>query len=138
MRSKLTEPASLPVTFAELCELHPPRPIRDLVDYDNTIELIDQLALSSRRTQDQEEYLETLTILVEKYDHEHFARICKGSPVTRLKKLLADHGMSASDLGRLLGNRALGSAILRGDRTISKAHALKLGEHFKLSLAAFL
>jgi plasmid maintenance system antidote protein VapI len=46
--------------------------------------------------------------------------------------------MSASDLGRILGNRTLGPAIIRGDRKISKANAIKLGKYFKLNPGIFL
>jgi HTH-type transcriptional regulator/antitoxin HigA len=135
---RTTSIARLPAAFAELCALHPPRPIHDDVDYENTAELVDQLSLQEKRTRDQDEYLETLTILIEKYDAEDFIRTQNGSPLKRLKNLLANHDMSASDLGRLLGNRSLGGAILRGDRKISKAHAIALGAYFKLSPAAFL
>jgi len=40
-------------------------------------------------------------------------------------------------LGRLLGNRSLGSLILNGRRQLSKAHIEKLSEHFGLSPAVF-
>ena len=41
--------------------------------------------------------------------------------------------MTASDLGRLLGNRQLGSADPRCQRQLSKEHVLKLADHFKVS-----
>ena len=47
-------------------------------------------------------------------------------------------GMKASNLSRVLGNRSLGSAILRGERKISKSAALKLAEHFRVSPALFI
>lgn len=37
------------------------------------------------------------------------------SPIDMLRYLMEGHDMSASDLGRLLGNRERGPAILRGD-----------------------
>jgi hypothetical protein len=45
--------------------------------------------------------------------------------------------MSASDLGRLLGTRTLGAAILRGERKISRANARVLGDYFKVKPALF-
>lgn len=128
---------SLPRTFAELCALHLPRPITDDVEYENTVEVIDRLALLPRRTRGQEEYLETLSILIEKYDRDHLVERIADQPIARLERLMANHDMSASDLGRVLGNRSLGAAILRGDRKISRANAAKLGDHFKMSPAAF-
>ena len=137
MISRSVESSPLPTTFADLCARHWPRPIHDEMDYDNTAEMVDRLAVMEKRTRDQDEYLETLTILIEKYDQEYFARSSGGTPARRLKHLLELHEMSASDLGRLLGNRSLGSAILRGERKISKANAAKLASHFKLSTGAF-
>ncbi len=46
--------------------------------------------------------------------------------------------MNASDLGRLLGERSLGSKILSGASQISKAHAIKLAERFSMSVGAFI
>jgi antitoxin component HigA of HigAB toxin-antitoxin module len=47
-------------------------------------------------------------------------------------------GPSASDLGRLLGNRGLGSLLLTGKRGLSKTHIRKLSEHFKVPANYFL
>ena len=46
--------------------------------------------------------------------------------------------MTASDLGRLLGNRTLGAAILSGQREMSKNHVKNLADHFKVDPALFL
>ena len=51
---------------------------------------------------------------------------------------MAEHDMSASDLGHLLGNRTLGAAILSGRRSLGKSHIKKLAEHFKVDPALFL
>ena len=60
------------------------------------------------------------------------------TPVELLRSLMTEHGMSESDLGRLLGDRSLGHRILRGQRELSKAHIRILSEHFSLDAAAFL
>ena len=46
--------------------------------------------------------------------------------------------VSLDDLGRLLGNRPLGSLILNGKRELSKAHIRKLAEHFAVDPGALL
>ena len=126
----------LPATFEGLCQLHWPRPIHDAVDYNNTAEMVDRLALLRRRTRDQEDYLEALSTLIEKYDRDHFPADA-ADPIGTLKFLLEGHDMSASDLGRLLGSRTLGPAILRGQRRISRRSARKLADHFKVSPSLF-
>jgi antitoxin component HigA of HigAB toxin-antitoxin module len=121
-----------------LCALHWPLPIHDDVDYDNASEMVGQLVVMKGRTTGQEEYLETLTMLIEKYDRENLPAPEMREPIEVLKYLMEGLEMSASDLGRILGNRTLGPAIIRSDRKISNAKAIKLGKHFKLSPAIFL
>jgi hypothetical protein len=63
-------PDVLPTKFEDLCRLHWPRPIHDSVDCENTAEMVDRLALLSKRTADQDDYLEALSTLIEKYDKD--------------------------------------------------------------------
>jgi HTH-type transcriptional regulator / antitoxin HigA len=132
-------PRQLPGTFDELARIMVPHAIVDEVDYDNTVEWMGRLAVIARPTRGQRQYLDTLAQLVEAYDKEHCAIDTSDiRPLELLKSLLKAHGMSASDLGRLLGNRELGSKILRGERQLSKANIKKLSDRFKLSPAAFM
>jgi HTH-type transcriptional regulator/antitoxin HigA len=128
----------LPRTYAGLVEMLPPRPLHDSVDYDNAAEMIDHLA-GHTLTADQEEYLEALATFVEAYERRRFpmdeARI---TPLEALKFLVSEHGLTASSLGRLLGNRTLGAAILSGRRSLSKTHIKKLAAHFKVQPGLFL
>lgn len=128
----------LPKTYAGLVALLPPRPIHDDIDLANTTEIIDRLA-GFELNEDQEDYLEAISTFVEAYEAERFeiddSRI---TPLDALKALLAEHEMTASDLGRLLGNRTLGAAILAGQRGLSKTHIRILAEHFKVEPGLFL
>lgn len=51
---------------------------------------------------------------------------------------MEDHGLRAADLLDVFGSRAVASQVLNGHREISKAHALKLAQRFKLSTDAFI
>ena len=128
----------LPKTYGGLVALLPPRPIHEDVDLANATEMIDRLAGFGLNA-DQEDYLDALSTFVEAYEAERFpiddSRI---TPLEALKTLVDEHGMSASDLGRLLGNRTLGAAILSGRRSLSKTHIRKLAEHFKVEPGLFL
>jgi antitoxin component HigA of HigAB toxin-antitoxin module len=56
-----------------------------------------------------------------------------------MKHLLSQSGMTASDLGMMLGNdRGLGSRLLNGQRELSKAHIRILVAKFHLSAELFL
>jgi len=128
----------LPKTYGGLVAWLPPRPIHDDVDLANATEVIDRLAGFDLNA-DQEDYLEALSTFVEAYEAERFPMAdSRIDPLDALKALLAEHDMTASDLGRLLGNRTLGAAILNGRRSLSKTHIKKLAEHFKVEPGLFL
>jgi HTH-type transcriptional regulator/antitoxin HigA len=128
----------LPKTYGVLAAMLPPRPIHDDVDLANATEMIDRLA-GFNLNADQEDYLEALSTFVEAYEAERFpiddSRI---TPLDALKALLKEHAMTASDLGRLLGNRTLGAGLLAARRGLSKAHIKKLAAHFKVEPGLFL
>ncbi len=126
-------PKELPKDFLGLVRMHPPQAIHDEVEYDNVQEILDRLTSTPDLTEGQLEYLDTLTVLFEVYEkaHEPF----DDEPLSGLevlKFLMEQNEMSASDLGRLLGDRSLGGRVLKGERSLSKAHIRKLCERFKV------
>ena len=126
-------------TFRDMAHVFPPHAIRDPADYDETVGRMEALLRLPRRTAAQEQFLETLTQLVHAYDDLHYAEDLVGlSPRDVLKTLLDGHGLNASDLGEMLGNRSLGSKILRGERELSKAHIGVLCDRFRVGPELFL
>ena len=127
--------------YLELIMRFPLAPIRNDKHMRQAHEVIDRLAVidENKLTRGQADYLYALSDLVWMYEQEHHAI---SSPdldgVDLLQFLLEENNMSASDLGRLLGNRQLGAAILRRQRQLSKTHLLKLCERFKVSADLFL
>jgi hypothetical protein len=81
------------------------------------MKMIDRLMGVGRLTKGQRVYLETLVQLVEVHEEECVAiHTSDISGIDSLRHLLAENGMSASDLARLLGVHAsMGSKILRGE-----------------------
>jgi HTH-type transcriptional regulator/antitoxin HigA len=115
-----------------------PRAIHDEIDYENTIEVIDALA-GYELSDDQEIYLDTLSTLVAVYEDEYHAIESKGlSPVHALKYLMEQNGMTAAELGKLLGERTLGSKILRGERKIGLTYARLLAKRFSVEVGLFI
>jgi HTH-type transcriptional regulator/antitoxin HigA len=137
MTKTATASGRMPTAYARLVATLPPRPIHDDHDLANATEMIDRLA-GFDLNRDQEDYLEALATFVEAYEAERFPMDAGLTPLDALKMLLAEHDMTASDLGRLLGNRTLGTAILSGRRALSKTHVKTLAEHFKVEPGLFL
>jgi HTH-type transcriptional regulator / antitoxin HigA len=138
MRTKTVTHDDIPETYAELVGLFMPRPLHDEVDYRNALGVLDAMA-GFEMNRDQEDYFEAIAIFVEKYEAErHAIGGAKMPPVELVRSLMAEHGMTESDLGRLLGDRSLGHRILSGQRELSKAHIRTLADHFSLNPAALL
>lgn len=137
--NKTSRPGRLPGRFKDLIAMLPPCIVRDESDYDNAIEMIDRLTSIPTLTKGQAEYLETLSVLVEAYEREHHAiETSHISPREILAYLCEQNAVNASALGELLGNRSIGSKLLRGERELSKTHIRRLCERFKVSADLFL
>ena len=127
--------------YQALIDVFPLRPLRSERDYDAAAAVLDALVVRPEGSLDagEQDYLDTLTMLVEAYDREHDEIDSEGrEPLAMLKYLMQESGMTQADLGRLLGNRALASLILGGHRQLSKSHIRKVSAHFKVSPALFL
>ena len=128
----------MPGDYEGLVNMFMPKAIHDEIDYDNTVEVIDALA-GQKLSDDQELYLDTLSTLVEVYEEEHHGIRSSGmSPVEALKFLMEEREMNADELGKMLGERTLGSKVLRGDRKIGLKYAKILAKKFGVDVGLFI
>jgi len=128
---------TLPRDFLGLVQLHPLMAVHDDVGYKNAMEIINALTRLTALTQGQIDYLESLSVLVGAYEDDKW-ETSKLDPVDLLRALMDEHGMNASDLGRLLGERSLGPKILSRQRELSKTHIRKLAQRFSVRADLFL
>lgn len=131
--------SAMPKDYAGLCRVFLPRPIHDEVGYQNTVEIADVFAgFENQMNPDQTDYFDLLCELIEKREKET-VQTPKLRSLGLLKHLLAEHGLVGADLSRILGKSLpLGPMILRGERKITAAHAVRLGAHFGLRADVFL
>ena len=116
-----------------------PFPIRNEPDYRRAFERIEPLAVKTRLSRSERDFLDVMTILIDRYEEEHHRVETAGiSGIEVLKNLLRENGMTGSDLGRILGTRTQGYPILRGERSLSKNQMLKLGNYFGVTPGLFL
>ncbi|MEL6633597.1 MAG: hypothetical protein AAFQ83_19170 [Bacteroidota bacterium] len=125
--------------YKEVVNVEYLRPIRSEEQYEEVLEVIEALVFRNELSREEQDYLETLALIVERYEEaKHSIDVSPKEPLELLEFLLSENGMNGSDLGILLGNRSLGGAILRGERGLSKTHIKKLSERFRVSPALFL
>ena len=128
----------LPDNFLELQnQLFMLRPIHSKKDYETSIKVVSNLVSREHLTKMQSDYLESLANNIMVYESKKM-EIEKTDPVEILRFLLEENGLTGSDLGNMLGNRALGSKILSKKRNLSKANIKRLAERFSVSPALFL
>jgi HTH-type transcriptional regulator/antitoxin HigA len=120
-----------------LMSLYPLYPIHNKKDYHRAVDAAGTL-VGKNLNSIANKYLEVLTILIERYEKERYD-IETGDITPRdvLEYLCSENNLSASDLGRILGDRSLGSKILNGQRDLSKSHIAKLSEHFSVDPSLF-
>jgi HTH-type transcriptional regulator/antitoxin HigA len=130
----------LPTTFEGLVKFHPPRPIHDRTGYDNTVEIVDVLAVAGPRLNaDQADYLELLATLIERYDADHVEKLPVSSGLDLLKYLLDEHKVGGDGLAQILGvDRSIAYRILKGERRLTAEHVKTLGAHFSVPADLFL
>ncbi len=117
-------------------------PIKNDSHLDEAHDVSQSLILRSEPlASDESEYLEVLLDEIGKYEKKHHAlKLGEMTPQELLRSLMKEHGMKQVDMMQILGVSSSGviSEIVKGQREITKEQCVKLGNHFKVTPAAFL
>ena len=114
-----------------------PRTLHDEVDLENATELVDALA-GHKLSKDQEDYLETLTELIEAYESEHHP-IKKIRGLDALKYLLLENGLNGAGLAQIIETSpSLAYKILAGTRNLTTAQIKLLAKRFCVDASLFI
>jgi HTH-type transcriptional regulator / antitoxin HigA len=126
-----------PDTYLALVIEFPLIPIRDDDHLAEASAVLDQL-LQQDLDGGQRDYLEVLTDLVEKYEEKH-VRIPDASESDVLRELMRSHGLSQNALRARTGiAQSTISAVLNGERSLTKQQVVTLADHFGISPSAFM
>lgn len=111
--------------------------IKTREQYNTYCDALHQLVVDSNSSEESEDEIELLTLLIRKYDDETSA-VSEIEPVPLLISLMEDHNLKAKDLADLLEvSKGLVSDILNYKKGLSKEVIRKLSEHFKMKQEAF-
>ena len=125
--------SSMPKTYTGLVSLLVPRPIHDQASYNNAVEIVHALA-GFKLNRDQDDYLELMAKIIEDYENETSPEPASVRGIESLKFLLNENGLSADDLGSIIGvDRSIAYRILKGTRSLTAAHIKKLSSRFEVS-----
>jgi HTH-type transcriptional regulator / antitoxin HigA len=131
----------IPISYGRLIRRFVLRPIRSKKDYDRASTILDELAVRDESSLDpgETDYLETLTLLIDAYDREHYPMPMKGaSPLDTLRFLVSQNQVKQTELAKVLGiGPSAVSMVLSGTRPITADHARRLGDRFGVDPGLF-
>lgn len=111
--------------------------IRTEAQYAAYCHTLQTLATTEPRSEQTQEEIDLLTLLIEKWDADH-TTLPEADPIALLKSLLAGRNLKAKDLTAILGlSKGAVSDILNYRRGLSKEVIRVLADYFKVSQEAF-
>ena len=125
--------------YAELLAETLPRKIETEEENERILAFIEKLMRKGEDNLSPEE--ETLLILlcelVEDFEEEAYPMGKSSTPLSMLKFLMEQQNLKQTDLLEVFGSKGIASEVINGKRAISKTHARKLAERFKVSVELF-
>jgi HTH-type transcriptional regulator/antitoxin HigA len=126
--------SQMPLNWYDLARDLALRPIHSDKVHRVAIRVLGRLASLDRMTKEQGDYFEVLASLVEDYEKTQWPiDTSRVTVIDTLQFLIEHNNMTASDLGRKLGDRTLGHKLLTGKRKLTTAQVRKLADHFRVS-----
>ena len=99
-------------------------------------EALFKLTAKSRHTQEEEEAIELLTLLIERYEAERYP-VPDADAIDVLRFLLDQNGLSQRDIAAELGSESTVSLVLSGKRRLTRDHIARLSQRFHVSPSFF-
>jgi HTH-type transcriptional regulator/antitoxin HigA len=120
----------------KMIERGAPHVIRSEEQLDAYTKALYRLTAEALPTRAQREAIDLLTLLIERYEMEHYS-LPKASPADVLRFLLDQHGLKQRDIARELGGESVVSEVLSGKRKLNATHIEHLSSRFHVSPAVF-
>ena len=116
----------------------PLRPLRSDRELDRAIVMIDRLLARSGLAEDEKDYLDVLSDLVEKYEDQHFP-IAPVSGIDALRHLVESSGKTQATVASEAGlPESTLSEVLLGRRRLNTRHIGILARYFRIDPGIFL
>ena len=88
-------------------------------------------------TPEEERLAELMTLLVRQFEESRYPLV-HAEPIEALRGLMEQRDLRQRDLIPVFGSSSVVSDVLTGKRSISKAHARKLAESFRVPVGLFI
>ncbi len=122
---------------AEMIEHGAPRVIHNDAELEAYTGVLFQLTALEHPSPAEEEAIELLTLLVERYEQEHYS-ISPADPVSIVRFLIEKQGLAQRDLIPQFGSESAVSMFLTGQRKLTVEQVRNLSARFKLPADVFI
>jgi len=116
-----------------------PMAIKTELEYDRMVAQVGKLMEKAEKelSPEEEALLETVVVLIERYDQEHYPLGSDKAPEL-IKFLMEQRKLRPRDLWDVFGSKGITSEVLSGKRGVSLSLAKKLGNFFHVAPELFL
>jgi HTH-type transcriptional regulator/antitoxin HigA len=138
MRTKIKKLQPGDDSYMQLIRRFPLRHIRNEEEHAVAVEIISGL-IGSKLDSGAGDYLDTLILLVNKYEDEHHTpKETDLAPREALRAIMRANAMSQADIAKIIGSESAVSMFLKGERDLSKSHIKALAARFRVDAGLFL
>ena len=131
--------SALTANYLALIRRFPLRPIRSEGELDRAIAVVNGLLDRERLTAPEEDYLDVLSDLVERYEDKHHAIGDNVSEAAMLRFMIDQKGVRQTEVARATGiAESTISAVLSDKRKLTRSHLNKLASYFHVSPTLFM
>ncbi len=120
----------------EMIRLGAPHLIQTEAELAEYTEALFALTAKVRTTKLEQEAIELLTVLIDRYESEHYP-IPDASAIDVLRYLMESNALTQRDLATELGSETTVSLVMSGKRQLTRDHIARLSERFQVSPAVF-
>jgi len=114
-----------------------PQLITTEAENERALDIVETLMSIENRTLEQNQVLQLLVALIEKFEHEHY-QLGISTPHSILHHLMEARELRQADLVGVIGSRGVVSEVVNGKRQISKSQAKALGDFFDIDPSLFI
>jgi HTH-type transcriptional regulator / antitoxin HigA len=125
--------------YIDLVREFPLVPIDNKTEYKAALNMLTKLGIKDfDMTSDERDYFRILDMIIRDYEKGKVKDKGSASPQELLKYLMEEHNFKQADIARIIGHESHVSAFFAGKRNLSKAEAIRLGNHFAIDPLALL
>jgi HTH-type transcriptional regulator / antitoxin HigA len=126
-----------PTQYSELLSRHQPKLIKTEAENDRALAVVEDLMHRSDLTPEEDELLNLLVLLIERFETEFYQCGAASTPHSMLEFLMEQQDITQTDLLPIFASESEVQAVLKGDRDLTITQVKALATRFNVKPTAF-